>query len=231
MLKMTDYAGSWWLVMPALVASMACESSNAASGNKQGPDSVSVRMSLAEAIQSSRGSGEPVNPADVQLISAKSKIRPDLTYWWGVLRPPGSADAVYTAVLAARGNTSTLIRFSSDWQRAIGNWQPTSSASAISGCEELVNVAGPGADPFAPPLVIAESDSVLRTLGASMSRTLRASGPEALLNSRDGTWTATMWFRDRGRAARYSCRFEKGQEPRLSLLDSIPGKGLFPRGP
>jgi len=231
MLNMPQFLTRSVVSMLALITIPGCRGSSKVSQTPQGVDSSAVRARLAGALANQEGTSTQINPADVQLVPVRSAIRPGLVYWWGVLRPKGTADIMWTATLAVTGTRSTLIRSAADWRQALGPWHPSSSESAINGCEELVSVAGPGADPFLPPVVASDSSRAAESGIAGSRQNDSLPAPQASVNPSDSTWTVRAWFRERGRAAQYACTFGTlPSETNISLLDSIPGQGFLPKG-
>ena len=146
-------------------------------------------------------------------------------------RAPGELPAY--AVVGVRGSVSRVLHDPADMAWLVGAWRPVTSREAIAACTETITLASDARNPVAPPVFYGVGTDALPDALTDRAAIADAVVPPVARPVGGDAWRVTLWSIELGRTRLYECRLGSGEDRLgigLTVVDSVPGAGLAPRG-
>lgn len=164
---------------------------------------------------------------NTRFMNDSSAVVSGLMYHWGVYSPRLRPEVYFTAVVAERSGTVTMINTPSDWIVAAQGFIPRSSDDVLRACREMIETGTVPRSPSQPMVLFTEQASLDQLpLPVPDAEYLRKSlsPPEVDGDSANG-WHAKFWLVQRRFVRQYECRL--GKSGGLAAIDSLPGYGFY----
>lgn len=202
---------------------------------ERAPGIAYLRARLAADLHA--GDGHPgsmgIDPTRIAFDSSPSRVVPGLRFL--AAREPSRAagEPSAYAVLAVRGATSRVLHEPADMAWIVGAWRPATSREAVALCAETIALASDARNPVTPPVAYGVGSDTLPAAVAGREAIADAVTPPVVRRVNGDAWRVTLWSIEAGRTRFYECRLGAGEDRLgigLTVIDSVPGSGLPPRG-
>jgi hypothetical protein len=180
-----------------------------------------------------RGVSAPADPTRVSFDSSPSRVVPGLRFLEAREPARVAGEAPAYAVVGVRGSVSRVLHDPADMAWLAGSWRPATSREVVAFCTETIALATDARNPVTPPFVYGVGADTLPDAVMGREAIADAVVPPVVRPVRGDAWRATLWSIEAGRTRLYECRLGAGEDRLgigLTVVDSLPGTGLAPRG-